>query len=346
MLDNIVNVSRKKRCPLACDGMILKLHYQWTVFLFLAGFSTVWYSWYYKDTITCRSLYNSNLLIKQQHNVYVEICLSYPYIEETTTTTTKRRYILFYKWTHWIFLVMAGIYYIPHKISKNCENPKVKKLIEDLFLNYKKEEELLEKVKQYFDYSLNTHNSLYYNFLLCNIVALNINIVSFFFLDFILQGCFMYYGWEAYPYRRDPVHFMDYMSKTFPPFVKCQLTPVNKLTSKRIENIACHLTMMELYEKLFLVIWVWLIILLLITIIYIIFFLIIFFVPSFSIQILKMSKPYNFAEYEVRYLRKYCKVGDIYLFYCLKQCLSQKQFYELLVYIIDNHSKCVNFESI
>ena len=62
---------------------------------------------------------------------YINICLSYPYVEDDG----QRRYLLFYRWISWSLLVLAGIYYIPRKISKNQDNPKCKKLLEDLAAN-------------------------------------------------------------------------------------------------------------------------------------------------------------------------------------------------------------------
>lgn len=275
----------------------------------------------------------------------MEICSSYPYIEDGVGKS-GRKYLLFYKWVHWIFLIMAGIYYIPYKLAKNCGNSKVDKIIQDLSQHHNNysQNELMGKVKSYVDISFNTHNNLYYGFLICNIAALIIDIAGFFFLDFMLQGRFTNYGWEAYPYRRDPVRFKDYISMTFPPFVKCQLTPTNKLIASRTENIACHLTMMELYDKLFLIIWIWIILLFIITVTYILIFLFLSLISNFSLIVIRVSKPHNVTtECKIKnmnVLLRCCKIGDIYLFYCLRQCLSHKQFYELLRHLLDSHSNC------
>ncbi|XP_063610412.1 innexin inx2-like isoform X4 [Penaeus indicus] len=337
LVGNVVNIFKKKRAPCTspCDGLILKMHYQWTFWLLLAGFSAVWYSWYHRDVITCVSHFNAETQVRLD---YINICLSYPYVEEGTS---EKRFLLFYRWIHWTLLVLAGIYYIPRKISKNSENPKVKKLIEDLAVNSHRydqvERELVDRAARYIAYNLKTHNGLYYKFVTCNLVALVVDIISFQFLDFVFQGRFMHYGWMAYPYSRDPVNFSDYMSRTFPPFAKCDLGVENKLVNKRTEKFGCHLTVMELYEKVFLGVWVWLILLTTITCAYLI-FLGFMWLPYFRLMMLKVAKPLNAKDTvsnTIVSVVNCCKIGDVYLLYRLKQHLSHARFYELLTRLSD-----------
>jgi len=337
LVGNVVNIFKKKRAPCTapCDGLVLKMHYQWTFWLLLAGFSAVWYSWYHRDVITCVSHFNAETQVRLD---YINICLSYPFIEEGRT---DRRFLLFYRWIHWTLLVLAGIYYIPRKISKNSENPKLKKLIEDLAVNSCRydqiEKELVDRAARYIAYNLQTHNGLYYKFVICNVVALVVDIFSFQFLDFVLQGQFLHYGWMSYPFTRDPVNFSDYMSRTFPPFAKCELGVANKLVGQRTEKFGCHLTVMELYEKVFLGVWVWLIVLTTITCAYLI-FLGFMWLPYFRLMMLKVAKPpnaKNTVSNTIVSVISYCKIGDIYLLYRLKQHLSHARFYELLTRLSD-----------
>ena len=337
MVGNVVNIFKKKRAPCTspCDGRILKMHYQWTFWLFLANFSAVWYSWYHRDVITCVNHFNAETQVRLD---YINICLSYTYVQEAGG---EIRYLLFYRWIHWTLLVLAAIYYIPRKISKNSENPKVKKLIEDLAVHCPRydhvERDLVDRAAKFIALNLNTHNGLYFKYLACNVVALIIDIFCFQALDFVLQGRFITYGWMAYPYQRDPVNFSDYMSRTFPPFSMCTIDSTNKLVGRRTENLGCHLTVMELYEKVFLCIWLWLIILTTATVVYII-FLGFMWLPYFRILLLKVAKPPNAKENVsdtiVNVLRS-CKIGDVYILYRLRQHLSHARFYELLTRLDD-----------
>ncbi|KAK3856591.1 hypothetical protein Pcinc_037096 [Petrolisthes cinctipes] len=317
-------------CAATCDGLVLRMHYRWTFCLLLGGFLTVWYSWFHRDVITCVSHFNSDTQVRLD---YINVCLSYPYIDEEGG---ERRYILYYRWISWALLTLAWIYYIPRKVSKGFDNARCKKLLEDLAANSSRydqaEEQLVERTFRYVVYNLKTHDGLYWKFLSVNFIALAVDLFAMFFLNFVLNNRFIGYGILAFPYTRDPRGFTDYMSQTFPPFATCELGPVNQLVNKRHETLGCHLTIMELYEKLFLGLWLWLIILITVTICYII-FLLCMWLPCMRAYLLRVAKPAH-AKDNVRGMvecvSQNCKIGDIYLLYRLKGHLSHARFYELL----------------
>ena len=337
-IGNVVNICNKRAvpCTSSCDGMVLKMHYQWTFWVLLGSFSTIWYSWYHRDVITCASHFNAETQVRMD---YINICLSYPFVEEVGEN--KRRYLLFYRWIHWSLLLLSAIYYIPRKISKSSENAKVKKLMDDLAVNAHRydgvERELIDRTAQYMAFNLNTHNGLFNKYLLCNVAALIIDLFAFQFLNFLFQGYFLQYGFQAYPFYRDPVHFTDYMSQMFPPFVNCELHNEVQLVNKRIETLGCHLTVMELYEKIFLVIWLWLIILTAITAGYVL-FLILMWIPQLRCLVLRVAKPVHARDNVMSVIYnvvKDCKVGDVYVLYRLKQHFSHAHFYSLLTRLSD-----------
>ncbi|XP_063610410.1 innexin inx2-like isoform X2 [Penaeus indicus] len=345
IVGNVVNIFNKRAspCTAPCDGMVLKMHYQWTFWVLLGGFSAIWYSWYHRDVITCASHFNAETQVRLD---YINICLSYPFVQGAGEDLDEgeggqRRYLLFYRWIHWALLLLAGIYYIPRKISKTSENTKVKKLIEDLAVNAHRydglERELVDRTARYIAFNLKTHNGLYYKYLTCNLVALLVDIFCFQFLDFMFQGRFLRYGFQAYPFNRDPQQFTDYMSEMFPPFADCELHNEVQLTNKRIERLGCHLTVMELYEKVFLALWLWLIILTSITVGYII-FLSLMWVPWARLFMLRIAKPLS-AKDTIRNticnIVSSCKIGDVYLLYRLKQHFSHARYYELLTRLSD-----------
>ncbi|KAK7084975.1 hypothetical protein SK128_008219 [Halocaridina rubra] len=343
IVGNVVNIFNKRAspCTAPCDGMVLKMHYQWTFWVLLGGFSAIWYSWYHRDVITCASHFNAETQVRLD---YINICLSYPFVEgvgDFEGESGPRRYLLFYRWIHWALLLLACIYYIPHKISKTSENSKVKKLIEDLAVNAHRydglERELVDRAAKYIAFNLKTHNGLYYKYLTCNLVALLVDIFCFQFLDFVFQGRFLRYGFQAYPFNRDPEQFTDYMSEMFPPFANCELHDEVQLVNKRIERLGCHLTVMELYEKVFLALWVWLIILTTMTVFYII-FLGLMWLPWARLWMLRIAKPLS-ARDTIRNTIcntvSACKIGDVYLLYRFKQHFSHARYYELLTRLSD-----------
>ncbi|XP_076059298.1 innexin inx2-like isoform X1 [Oratosquilla oratoria] len=344
IIGSIVNAVKSRAnqvCTAPCDGLVLKMHYRWTFFIMLGGFFTVWYQWYNRDVITCVSHFNAETQVRLD---YMNICLSYPYVE---LEGGQRRYLLFYRWISWSLLTLAGIYYIPRKVSKNSENVKAKKLLEDIAANAPRydhaEKELMERASRYIIYNLKTHNGLYYKYLMVNCIALLVDLFALFYLDFVIQGRFLKYGFNAYPFERDPKEFTDYMSQTFPPFAFCELDEGKKLVAKRTELFGCHLTIMELYEKVFLGLWLWLIILTTITIGHII-FLCLMWLPCVKSYLLRTAKPIHATDKitsTITAVAHNCKIGDIFLLYRLKSHFSHPRFYELLARL-SNPDLCKN----
>ncbi|KAK4291176.1 hypothetical protein Pmani_035971 [Petrolisthes manimaculis] len=345
IVGNVVNIFNKRAspCTAPCDGMVLKMHYQWTFWVLLGGFSAIWYSWYHRDVITCASHFNAETQVRLD---YINICLSYPFVggggeDAEEGDEGPRRYLLFYRWIHWALLLLAAFYYIPRKLSKTSENSKVKKLLEDLAVNAHRydglERELVDRTAKYIAFNLKTHDGLYYKYVTCNVVALVVDLFAFIFLDFVFQGRFWTYGFQAFPFNRDPQHFTDYMSEMFPPFANCELHNEVQLTNKRIERLGCHLTVMELYEKIFLVLWLWLIVLTAITCGYLV-FLSLLKVPGVRLLMLRVAKPVS-AKDTIRNticsVVSTCKIGDVYILYRLKQHFSHACYYELLTKLSD-----------
>ncbi|KAK7078949.1 hypothetical protein SK128_003710 [Halocaridina rubra] len=321
-------------CVSPCDGFVLRMHYRWTFVVFMACFLTVWYNWYTKEDIVCVSHFNAAVDISPD---YLNICLSYPY----TDVNGSRRYLLFYRWISFALLIIAGIYRIPRVVSKNLEHARTKKLLEDMASNAFRydvlEKAILERVSNYILFNFKTHNGLYWKYLFAYIVALVTDVIAFWCFDFILQGHFLQYGIKSFPFHRDPQNFTDYISTTFPPFASCELTPEHKLVSARKEVIGCHLTLMELYEKIFLGLWFWLIILTTITMANIIFVLSMN-VRCVQARLLNTAKPAHVQDRVYRTVHKVlnnCKIGDFYMLYCIKPYMSHTRFYELLQRLSD-----------
>ena len=323
---------RPTPCTAPCDGWVLKMHYQWTFWLFLAGFTAIWQSWYHKDVIVCTSKFNAESQVRVD---YLNICLSYPYVE----TPTGKQYLMFFRWIHWAMLTMAGLYYLVRKLSKNLENAKVKRLFEDLVPNIFKYDfsgDGIERASRYLTFNSGGHDSLFYKYLICNIFALILDIAAFFMLDFCLNNKFLNLGF-AFPFHRDAWTFSDPLSKAFPPFVRCELSSKTELTSQRGEKFGCHLTVMELYEKFFVFLWFYLIFVTVATAFYIL-YLFVFLIPVTRRYVFNPtpSVTAKFLDIErVDSALKKLRVGDAYLLYRLQSFLLHPNYYKLLMKISD-----------
>lgn len=131
--------------------------------------------------------------------------------------------------------------------------------------------------------------------------------------------------YSAYPYQRDPQNFTDYLSSTFPPFVLCRLEKRILVNNERVEDIACHLLLMELYEKIFMVLWVWLAVVTACTCLAVV-CLLLATLPPFSRMFLNLRSNSSKIKKLKRKVLKICDVGDLYVLYLLKKHRSDGQF--------------------
>lgn len=338
----VLNFIKKKHagCTSPSDGIVLKMHYKWSFWFLLFIYTVVWYAWYHSELLICANKFNSEAAIKHD---YINFCSSYVYVWDENGT---RRYLFFYKWLHLVGLFLAFVCYIPRKLCKSFENPRALALFNELYHHRSKydvntERTILQRVSQYIKTNLLTHNSIYYNALGCNLVALVIDCFLWLFIDFILNNRFINLGWMSVPFNRDPVQYTDFISQTFPPFSECNIDQRHELLSNRSELFGCHLVLMEFYEKVFLALWVWLLFLTTATVLYTIFLLLLH-IPYFRFLVIRVDKP-DFAEDDVEFddsknlMEKLfihvvdkCKIGDIWLLYKLKRNLSPHRYYMLL----------------
>lgn len=297
----------KKVVDIVCDGIITNLLYKWIFsFLFIAYLST-WYSWYYGSTIICKGSFGDDTVIPED---YLNLCLSYPYV----INNDKRRYILFYRWLPACLLILSSLYYTPRLLAKYlCSN------INEI-LSHKKDDggDIVDSILN----NLGSNNYILYGkYLMINIYCLVIEITSVIFLNFVLQDNFLWLGYMSYPFTRDPVQFTDYLSQTFPPFVDCTLDTYHKILLSRGETYGCQLTFMELYEKIFLILWAVLFILIIITAFHIL--------GMLFICIPVLNKILFITPYRKIKLPSF-SIGDVYYLYCIKKCIPPDQFYYII----------------
>lgn len=327
-----------------CDGWVLKLHYKLTFWLFMGGFACIWYSWFQKDIIVCYNSYNADMQVRSD---YLNICASYVFVPDDNVVG-GRRYLMYYRWIHWALFFIGLIYYIPHKLSKYGENPKLKKIFDDHSApKFKTEDNIVsDHFSRCFLFNMGTNNNLFLKYFAINVVSFIINILAFLLIDLLLQGRFSDLGYGSYPFNRNIAKFNDEVSMRFPPFADCMINAKNMLTSRRTEKFGCHLTYMELYEKYFMVLWAWMIIVSVLTAGYIV-YLSLFFIPcmkgtSVRSYLLKYYTPEDAEKSEIESIDKKLKtmkLGDFYVLCRMKTLFTGHSFYEILQNI-SNYDGC------
>ena len=173
---------------------------------------------------------------------------------------------------------------------------------------------LYKDITQYLQKTKNHNTNVYCNYLKCHIYCLFLDVICFVFMNACLQGRFFTYVFRAFPYHKDVDDFSDEMSQAFPPFASCLINE-KFVFNGREELLRCHLTLMELYEKVFVFIWIWMVFLFSITCI-------------FSLRIILLSIKYvkhifirnmlDSNQTGMLSIIEKINVGDVYLLYKIK----------------------------
>lgn len=337
LVRKFVAKKRKQMVPSGfVDNRVLKLHYKYMFYVLIFIYLSIWQSWYQKDVMTCVNKFNADSQIRQD---FLNICFTFVYIPLADGT---RRYLFFYRYLHFVIIFLGGLYYLIHKYIKHFDDLRSKRLLNEIEPSSPKATEndidnkIYHKVPQYILNTKGTNDGLYWKNLGACILALMLDLVSFRVLDFCLHDRFLEYGYLTLPFNRDPQYYTDYMSQTFPPFAECTISPMHELIAKREDVFGCHLTVMELYEKLFFALWVWLAVLVIITTIYIL-HLFCFLFPYYRMKIQRSYKVPEFAEADAEeYMRKIdtslksFSIGDTFLLWRLQKTLTQSRYFVVL----------------
>ena len=278
---------------LSSDSFFLSLYFNFGSFFFFLTSCCIFYNVFMTDTIFCNDGFDLGSAKGQKiFPIYINYCLSYPML-----LNKKKSFALFYKWVPWITTVVSFLLYTPKIVMRkmscnfialnfmriNDPNPEEaegaeKNDISSIALsdfNDVRREKRENKHHRIPKENLwlgklirvrwNRCNDVYWKCLFSHAYALILNVGLIYLLDFFLQGQFVGYVPQAFPFRRNMTTFLDETTQIFYPFCECTLTIV---ITGRVEKIRCHLTLMEYYEKIFIFVWFYLIILLILTWLY------------------------------------------------------------------------------
>lgn len=312
VLDKLTSKKNTSRY-LSSNSFILSLYFHFGTSLFFFISCCIFYNVFMTDIILCSDGFGSGAAFEKKSLpfVYVNYCLSYPKLNDGS-------FALFYKWVPWIISTCCFILYTPkvliNKFSCNFIALHLMKInnVENDYYFYdedrkkknnnrdnssykniytKKITNLLEELVKL---RWNKCKVIYYQCLFIHVYALMLNIFLIFLLNFLLQNRFSFYVFNAFPFQRDPEEFSDKMSQTFYPFSSCTI-PKRTVMFDREERLQCHLTLMEYYEKVFFIIWLYLFILPIFTFMYILYLFSLFKnnYNSFLEHLLKIHLNYN-----------------------------------------------------
>lgn len=322
------NKKEKSSTTTVTSCFIFTLYYKWSFCIFVSVFLIYFYSWYEKNYIVCKSLFN----VEQKVSDNIKnICLSYPFIYKNN----RKIFIVRYRWIPWSMLLLALIY---HCATRNFNAYLFKhKYTNEILLYLKKSTHLydesseklkLKKCTSYFKYLKNQNNEMYVRCILLNIILIFMNLAAFKFFDFILSGDFFFFGLSLLSSRNYAL-FDDNISMIFPPFVHCEINEHFQIMNQRNEQFGCHLTFMEMYEKIFFFLWFWILGLTFLSVSYILFLLCLpIFFKLLILRDLKINDKNSKKIFRKGLLS--LQFGDVYVLYLIKSYFSSAGFKKLV----------------
>ncbi|KAF2358629.1 Innexin, partial [Trinorchestia longiramus] len=272
------------------DNLVFRLHYRYTFILFMGGaiLSTLYD--FVGEKIICmmdtaddalKKAVQSYCYITGTYTVdklhYGEVGVDMPYpgvgpntVEDSVT------YHTYYQWVPWVLVAQGTMFYLPHLIWKNWEGGLFRSIIQNLSIvdflsadksgksisNYFNRQNQYEALSVYLTDSLHTHKGWSSRFIFCEFLNLLVTILTMFFTNFFLGGEFFTYGFKVVSMTNmDPENRTDPMAQVFPTMGKCSFRMYGPSGTIEKRDIMCLLPTNIANEKVYVLLWFWLVIL-------------------------------------------------------------------------------------
>lgn len=269
---------------LVLDDVVFKLHYGFTTYLLLFMFVLITSKLFLGDPIHCTmATYEFDKFVSRDMlNTYCYIHSTFIYPQSlpegeddlysyygvqpsNDVVNVQPVFRSYYQWVSLVLLVQGLMFYLSHLYWIQFENGTMRSLklgLDNPSQEVKKQSEQIRRLVQYFRLNTNRHNrygNTYLGCVLFNAVNMSLQI---WFLDFVLggQATFVTYGYRFF--ISGPPGYQD---QVFPKMSKCNLYIYGPSGTRQNLDALCVLPLNILYDKVFLVVWVWYLILFLLS---------------------------------------------------------------------------------
>ncbi|XP_068235260.1 innexin inx2-like isoform X2 [Palaemon carinicauda] len=205
----------------------------------------------------------------------------------------------YYQWVPFVLLIQGVLFYMPHWIWKLFEGGMFKNVIQNLSVkdylgagkgirNYFTRETQYEALSKFIRHHMKNQRSWALKFFFCEFLNLGVVIGMIFFTNWFLGGEFLNYGASVIEILgQDPENRTDPMSRVFPKMTKCIFKTFGSSGTIQIHDVMCLIATNIINEKIYVFLWVWLIILTAVTSIWFIGRLLTIVLPPFRNFLLK-----------------------------------------------------------
>lgn len=245
----------------------------------------------------------------------------------------------YYQWVIFMMLMQAGMFYMPYKIWKHLEGGLIESFGKDARAHVMLTQDttyegaegaVMEKVAtkfvKYFR-SILHHNQFYFvKFIICEALNVTILYLNFFMTDAFLQGRFWYYGLDVLRYyqlsRAERKLVVSPFCATFPTEVSCTVPNIGAAGGEQHHNGLCVLSQNIINEKIYLVVWWYLVFLCITSVLFVVYRLCICLFEPLRFQLLYVQIRHKYDEdvkKSLQFVMRRCYLGDWFVLYQLSK---------------------------
>ena len=245
-------------------------------------------------------------------------------------------------------LALHGVlFYVPHWLWTLSEDGRMAAMVQDIRLPVLDRGVLKARVTNlavYLRQTMGTYQGYFIRFVICD--ALNVaNVIgTIYCIDRFLGHKFLDYGNEVVHYLSDGAEFSPF-TKTFPKQAKCEMDYFGPTgTASKVDGL-CVLALNVLNEKVYLVLWFWLIFLSVLSSVVFVGRLVLMLVQVFRVPMLQHKAHFKFGREMTRGVNS-LQVGDFFLLSLMARNMDVTAFRLLLKELAreEFRKSCSDFE--
>lgn len=250
----------------------------------------------------------------------------------------EKRYHSYYQWVPFVLFFQGVLFYFPHFVWKSWEEGKMRMISDGLrgtVLGMKEQRTRRQgQIVHYLVESLHLHNLYAFGYYFCEILNFINVICNIYFLDLFFGGSFMTYGLDVIKFSNMNQEIrVDPMIAVFPRVTKCTFQKFGPSGTIQKHDALCILALNILNEKIFILIWFWLVILAILSAVTVIYSVTIIFLPSIREMVLRKRFRYG-SHSAIATLVQKTQIGDFLLLHLLSQNVNYVIFSEILEEVI------------
>ncbi|KAL4708713.1 hypothetical protein ACJJTC_017392 [Scirpophaga incertulas] len=335
------------------DNNIFRLHYKATVMMLLIFTLMVTSKQFFGEPIHCMSdseddsnkdAINSYCWIYGTYTLKSRLAgkgKAYPGIGPLSVDDEELKHT-YYQWVCFVLLGQSVMFYTPRYLWKIWEGGRLKVLVSDLrsplvskdWPNFRRRE-----LVSYLGYTnIYTHNMYALRYAFCEILNLANVVGQIFLLDMFLSGAFRNYGAAVAAFThtpRLPSNMVDFvavnpMDQYFPKLTKCWFRNFGPSGDLQLKDRLCVLPLNIVNEKIFVILWFWLIFLAFLSTLAVLYRFLVLALPPLRTALIVSQIRYIKKSVVSRIVKRF-GFGDWFLLYLLGSNMNPIIYKELLL---------------